>query len=135
MGLGNRNKVSAEFSMSSLTDIIFLLLIFFMLTSNFVRVEPFDLPKSDAKTVAPATVVVSISKDGKYSLNQQEMPLSALKTAIRQELAKAENKDNSTVSIAAEVGTSFDNVVKVMDIAKDLRLRAMLATAPTDKKK
>ena len=135
MGLGSRNKVSAEFSMSSLTDIIFLLLIFFMLTSNFVRVEPFDLPKSDAKTVAPATVVVSISKDGKYSLNQQEMPLSALKTAIRQELAKAENKDNSTVSIAAEVGTSFDNVVKVMDIAKDLRLRAMLATAPTDKKK
>ena len=135
MGLGNRNKVSAEFSMSSLTDIIFLLLIFFMLTSNFVRVEPFDLPKSDAKTVAPATVVVSISKDGKYSLNQQEMPLSALKTAIRQELAKAENKDNSTVSIAAEVGTSFDKVVKIMDIAKDLRLRAMLATAPTNTKK
>lgn len=135
MGLGSRNKVSAEFSMSSLTDIIFLLLIFFMLTSNFVRVEPFDLPKSDAKTVAPATVVVSISKAGKYSLNQQEMPFSALKTAIRQEMVKAENKDNSTVSIAAEVGTSFDKVVKVMEIAKDLRLRAMLATSPTDKNK
>ena len=133
MGLGSRNKVSAEFSMSSLTDIIFLLLIFFMLTSNFVRVEPFDLPKSDAKTVAPATVVVSISKDGKYSLNQQQMPLSALKNAIRQEMAKAENKDNSTISIAAETGGSFDRVVKVMDIAKDLRLRAMLATAPTEK--
>lgn len=133
MGLKSRNKVSAEFSMSSLTDIIFLLLIFFMLTANFVRVEPFELPKSDAKTVAPATVVVSISKSGKYSMNGQEMPLSALKNAVRQEMTKAENKNNSTVSIAAEMGTPFDRVVKVMDIAKDLRLKAMLATAPSDK--
>lgn len=43
MGLKKRNKVNAEFSMSSLTDIIFLLLIFFMLTATFVRIEPFEL--------------------------------------------------------------------------------------------
>ena len=45
--------------MSSLTDIIFLLLIFFMLTSNFVKIQPFELPESDSKTVAPTSAVVT----------------------------------------------------------------------------
>ncbi|MCB0682601.1 MAG: biopolymer transporter ExbD, partial [Saprospiraceae bacterium] len=57
MALKKRSKVSAEFSMSSLTDIIFLLLIFFMLTSNFVKIQPFELPESDSKTVAPTSAV------------------------------------------------------------------------------
>jgi len=66
MGLKKRSRVSAEFSMSSLTDIIFLLLIFFMLTANFVRVDNIELPKSDSKTVAPSDVAVAIQKDGKF---------------------------------------------------------------------
>ena len=72
MGLKKRNKVSAEFSMSSLTDIIFLLLIFFMLTSNFVQIQPFELPESDSKTVAATSIVVSIEKDGTHTLNNAE---------------------------------------------------------------
>jgi len=57
-----RNKVSAEFSMSSLTDIIFLLLIFFMLTSSMVNVN-MELPVSDSKTVAPTDLAVMLYKD------------------------------------------------------------------------
>lgn len=75
MGLKKRNKVSPEFSMSSLTDIIFLLLIFFMLTSNFVRIQPFPLPKSDSKTVAPISVVVTIETDGRMTVNNQAIRL------------------------------------------------------------
>ena len=78
MGLKRQSKVSAEFSMSSLTDIIFLLLIFFMLTSNLVKIEPFELPISDSKTVAPQNVVVSISKSGEWKLNNDVIPVAAL---------------------------------------------------------
>nr|HPH18848.1 biopolymer transporter ExbD [Haliscomenobacter sp.] len=63
MPLKRRRKPNAEFSVASLTDIIFLLLIFFMLTANFVQVKPFELPESDSKTVAPTSIVIGISKN------------------------------------------------------------------------
>ena len=133
MGLKKRNKTSAEFSMSSLTDIIFLLLIFFMLTANFVRIQPFELPKSDNKTVAPTSIAVSISKDGTYKLNNLETSFGKLKSAIRRERLKVKkDEDNSTVSIAAEVGTPFNRVLQVMDIAKDLKMRAIILTSPLE---
>lgn len=117
--------------MSSLTDIIFLLLIFFMLTSNFVRIQPFPLPKSDSKTVAPISVVVTIETDGRMTVNNQDVPSSAIETAIRQELAKVkENRENMAVTIVAEVGTKFDEVIKVMNAAARLRVKAIIATEP-----
>ena len=70
MGLGKRNKVSAEFSMSSLTDIIFLLLIFFMLTSSVIQIQDkVNLPESDSKTVAPQSAVVSVLDGGRFKVN------------------------------------------------------------------
>ncbi len=101
MGLKKRNKVSAEFSMSSLTDIIFLLLIFFMLTSNLVTIQPFDLPQSDSKTVAPTNLVVAIRNTGEHTLNNIEIAPRALERALRQEATKVENKQELTVTIVA----------------------------------
>ncbi|MCB0606656.1 MAG: biopolymer transporter ExbD [Lewinellaceae bacterium] len=133
MGLKKRSKVSAEFSMSSLTDIIFLLLIFFMLTSTLVRIQPFPLPKSDSKTVAPTSMVVTIEKSGKITVNNREVPSSAIETALRQQLAKVEdNRENVAVTIVAEVGTSFDDVVRVMNAAARLRIKAIIATEPNN---
>lgn len=133
MAYKNRNKVSAEFSMSSLTDIIFLLLIFFMLTANFVQIKPFQLPESDAKTTAPTSIAVSITNDGKFSYRNQEMRLSALRAALGRSVKEAENKENATITIAAEVDTPFERVVDVMNIAKSLRVKAILATQPRAK--
>ena len=133
MGFKNRNKVSAEFSMSSLTDIIFLLLIFFMLTANFVQIKPFQLPESDVKSTAPTSIAVSITKDGKFSYRNQDMRLSALKVALGRSVKEAENKDNATITIAAEVDTPFERVVDVMNIAKSLKVKAILATQPKAK--
>jgi len=82
MGLKKRSKVSAEFSMSSLTDIIFLLLIFFMLTSSLVKFDQFDLPESSAQTMAPTSIVVTIDKPGKYTVNGKPTPKRAVKGAI-----------------------------------------------------
>jgi len=131
MGLKRRSKVSAEFSMSSLTDIIFLLLIFFMLTSSLVRVNAFDLPESDSKTVAAQSVVVTIRKDGTHLVNDKEVSSGRVSMAIRSVTASSPvNRENTTVTIAAEKGTPFDYVLNVMKAANNLRMKAILATQP-----
>lgn len=130
MAMKKRNKVSAEFSMSSLTDIIFLLLIFFMLTSNFVRIQPFELPESDSKTVAATDLVVAITKDGVYTVNNSETKAGALRGVIRNEVSKAEKRSDVTVTIVAEKGTPFSQVQRVIEIAGRENLKAILATQP-----
>ena len=130
MGLKKRNKVNAELSMSSLTDIIFLLLIFFMLTANFVRIQPFELPKSDSKTVAATSTVVSIDKNGKFTVNNNEVGRRNLEQALRMAIRTSDNRENATVTIVAEVGTPFDNVVLVMEAANRLKVNAIIATQP-----
>ncbi len=132
MGMKKRNKVSAEFSMSSLTDIIFLLLIFFMLTANFVQIKPFELPKSDARTMSPTSIVVNIDKSGVYTLKGKDLKLGALRAALKSEIANSEDKKDLTIAVAAEVGTPFDQVQKVMSIAKNFNVKMILATQPNN---
>lgn len=130
MGLKKNSKVSAEFSMSSLTDIIFLLLIFFMLTSNFVRIQPFDLPESDSKTVAPVSIVVSITKDGSYEVDDQAVSESQLSGILRSKVQTIADKEHTAITIVAEVGTDFSKVTTVLGIAAALKVQAILATQP-----
>ncbi|HQU58515.1 MAG: biopolymer transporter ExbD [Phaeodactylibacter sp.] len=130
MGLKKRSKVSAEFSMSSLTDIIFLLLIFFMLTSTLVRIQPFELPKSDSKTVASTSMVVTIEKSGKFTVNGKEVNPKDLERALRLDVRTSDNQENAVITIVAEVGTPFDEVVRVMEIANRLKMNAIIATQP-----
>jgi len=125
-----RNKVSAEFSMSSLTDIIFLLLIFFMLTSSVVNVT-MDLPESDSKTVAPTDLAVELYKSGKIKVNGKPTSKKNLEKKIAVELRRQTNKDNGTISIVSELGTPWSEVHNVMKIASGLKLKAIIATAPS----
>jgi biopolymer transport protein ExbD len=129
MALKSRSKVSAEFSMSSLTDIIFLLLIFFMLTSSMVQIR-LDLPEAEAKTIAPSDVIVEITQDGVYKLRGDEVSPSRLRTEVQKLIASSENPDNATVTIAAEKGVSWKRVSEVMKVANALKCRAIIATQP-----
>ena len=131
MPLKRQSKVSAEFSMSSLTDIIFLLLIFFMLTSKMVRIEPFELPVSDSKTVAATSVVVSISAADEWRLNSISIRPAALPRAIKSAIGEVPDKDDVTVTIVAERGVPFAKVEQVMKLAAENRVKAMIATQPT----
>lgn len=120
--------------MASLTDIIFLLLIFFMLTSTLVGLRPMELPRSNAKTVAATSVIVSIRKDGQYAVNNRDITSNAM---LEREVAEAVRKsrgeaEDFTITIAAEVGTPFDYVVNVMKVASRLRVKAIIATQPKD---
>ncbi|MCB0662910.1 MAG: biopolymer transporter ExbD [Saprospiraceae bacterium] len=130
MGLKKRNQRSAEFSMASLTDMIFLLLIFFMLTSNFVGIRPFDLPESDSKTVASNSIIITVEKNGTYTFNNKETGFSGLERSARRELSVMDNKDNATLTIVAETGVPFEKVTQLMEIAAKLRIKAIIATQP-----
>ncbi len=126
-----RNKVSAEFSMSSLTDIIFLLLIFFMLTSSLVQINV-PLAKSDSKTVAPVDLAVMMTKDGKVTFNGKATSMSKLEGQIYKTAISQSNNENATVTIIAEVGVPWKNVSKVMNIASKLQIKAIIATEARD---
>lgn len=119
--------------MSSLTDIIFLLLIFFMLTSNFVKIQPFELPESDSKTVAPTSAVVTIERSGDFTLNNKPISDRAIERALRTEISSAGNREDFTVTIVAEKGVPFDDVAKIMEVAGRLRIKAIIATQPKKK--
>jgi biopolymer transport protein ExbD len=116
--------------MSSLTDIIFLLLIFFMLTSTLVRIQPFELPKSDSKTVASTSIVVSMEQNGRYTVNNQEVNPRGLERELRTAVRTSDNRENATVTIVAETGTPFDKVIEIMEIANRLKVNAIIATEP-----
>mgnify|MGYP000742953118 CR=1 FL=1 len=130
MGLKKNSKVSAEFSMSSLTDIIFLLLIFFMLTSNFVRIQPFELPESDSKTVAPVSIVVGITKDGSYEVDDTPVATADLASVLRSKVRNINDQEHTAITIVAEVGTDFEKVTEILGIAAALKVQAILATQP-----
>jgi len=132
MGLKKRSKVSAEFSMSSLTDIIFLLLIFFMLTSSLVKFDQFDLPRSDTKAIAPTSITVTLDKKGKYTINGKPTKISSLKGAISRTKNATAHQENATLTIVAEVGVPFEKVVDLMQMANQLSMKAILATQPRE---
>jgi len=132
MALKKRNKISAEFSMSSLTDIIFLLLIFFMLTSTLVSQNALNLklPSSSSKTVAPQSIAVSIEKEGRFYYNGKRMSIQNVEKNIRSAVRKTSNREKTTISIVSERGTPIELVVQVMDMANRLKVQAILATEP-----
>jgi biopolymer transport protein ExbD len=87
MGLRSRNKRLAEFQLASLTDIVFLLLIFFVLTSSIVSPNALNilLPNSDSQTQATQSVSISIDKDLKYYLNGEEIDPAWLENNVTQQ--------------------------------------------------
>ena len=122
--------------MSSLTDIIFLLLIFFMLTSKLVVIDPFELPVSDSKTVAPTNIIAQVRTSGEIKLNvdgEESMVSSSrdIINKVRPALRGIENRENATLTIVAEVGVPFKKVSMLMAAAAELQMKAIIATQPT----
>jgi len=127
MGLKKRSKVSAAFSMSSLTDIIFLLLIFFMLTSSLVVPNALNLKlpsSSNTKVVSQSKITtVDISKDGTFRIDGRK---TTDVDGVLKKLARSKGKD-ATIAIAPDKGTGVEHVVKIMDIALRYKINAILA--------
>ena len=129
MALRSRNKVSADFNMSSMTDIVFLLLIFFMLTSTLVSPNALKLllPSSKARTLEKQTVSVSITKDIDFFINENKV----IEANIERELKLIlDNIDEAAIILHADKTVDIEHVVKVMDIAYRNKYKIVLATTP-----
>lgn len=129
MNLRGRNKISPEFSMSSMTDVVFLLLIFFMLTSPAITPEALDLilPKAKGKTTTKQTLSVSITKDLQVYIDSERISNSALEAELKQRLA---GEENPTIILRAEEGVPIEKAVNVMDIANRNKYKIVLAVKP-----
>ena len=127
MNLRSRSKVSAEFSMSSMTDLVFLLLIFFMLTSTLVTSSALDviLPKSKAQSVNKAQITVTITPELEVSVNEDVVPVDQVEARI---LALA--NDKSVIILRADESVPTGETVRIMDMAYRNRLKMVLATDP-----
>ena len=127
MGLRSRNKVSPNFNMSSMTDIVFLLLIFFMLTSTLVSPNALKLllPSSSSKTLAPQTVSVSITKELDYYVDQQKVEFDFMEPILIEKMAG--NPENSII-LHVDKQIAVEEAVKVMDIASRNKFKMVLAT-------
>lgn len=127
MGLRTRSKISTEFSASSMTDIVFLLLIFFMLTSTLIAPNALKLvlPKSSNQTQASPIVAVSITKDLKYYVKTEPVAFNDLERKLRIAL---EQEEDPCISLHVDESVPTGEVVKVMNIAKRNKFKLILAT-------
>ena len=132
MPIRRKKKHGAEVNMSSMTDIIFMLLIFFMLTSTLVKFLPFLLPKSDQRTNAQIKTTVSIEKNGRMTVNDTPILPTQLEGALRKLLTSAPDKSAPSVTIAAEMGVPFEQVTRIMAVANRLKVKTILATEPRE---
>ncbi len=132
MSIRSRNKVSAKFEMSSMTDLVFLLLIFFMLITTLIvpNVNTLKLLLPNSNTAKPTenlTVSVSINENLEYFFDGQPVVYDQLESQIA---AFVSGKTDPVVILHSANTVPIENVVKVMDIVNRLKIKMVLATNP-----
>ena len=129
MSLKSQNKINPNFSMSSMTDIVFLLLIFFMLTSTLVTTNALDivLPTSSAQPLKQQTLSISITEDLRYFINNESVERTFLESRIQE---KFNSIDEPTIILRAAKSIPMEYAVEVMDLAYRNNYKIVLATQP-----
>ncbi len=128
MNLNSKHKVSAGFSMSSMTDVVFLLLIFFMLTASFITPSglPVNLPKSKNSNIVIQKVSVTITRDLKYYVDDKPIKLGQLEGVLRNAF---EGKEGVVV-LHCDKDVPVEELVAVASVATGLEARVSIATKP-----
>lgn len=136
MAIKSRNKLSTEFSMASMSDLVFLLLIFFMLTSTLVAPNAIKLllPASNSRTIEqPPKVIVSINQNLEYFLQGVQVNEISLENGLLEKLA---GQQNVSIRLEADKNIPVQYVVNVIDIVNNINTRfntkhkVILATSP-----
>lgn len=129
MDIRGRNKINPNFNMSSMTDIVFLLLIFFMITSTLVTTSALDilLPKASGKTENKKSISVTITKQMAYYIDTEKVNESQLESRL---IGLVGNQQAPTIVLRAEEGVPIEKAVKIMDIANRNRFKVILAVRP-----
>ena len=128
MNLQKRNKVDSAFNMASMTDLIFLLLIFFMLTSSFVTPSglPVNLPTSKASTIEVQKVSITVTKDLQYFINEKKVTRNSIETELKKELSGTKG----VVILHIDESVPTKELVFVAGIATSLEAKVSIATKP-----
>lgn len=128
MKLINKHKIDTQFSMSSMTDIVFLLLIFFMLTVSSSSVSnqglPVELPQSNNASTLASQVNVTITADLKYYVNQQNVKREQLEGHLKQKL----NGEQPLLLLQIDKSVPVAHMIYVTDIAAALKAKVSVAT-------
>jgi len=134
MALNRKHKTLAEFSMASMTDMIFLLLIFFMITSTVVVPNAIKvlLPQSSHQTSAKPLTRVTISADLKYyvaygSQKERQVTFAEITPFLRECYAL---EPDIYVALYADESIPYKEVVKILDIANQNNFKMILVTRP-----
>ena len=129
MALSQRNKISINFSSVGMTDVVFNLLIFFMLTSTLVHPSAIKLllPKGSNQTSAKPLTTVSITSDLNYYIEKQPVAFDQIESVLKQKLG---SNPEIYISLHADKTVPFENVVKVLDIAQRNNYKLIIATSP-----
>ena len=133
MAIKTRSKISSETSMSSRSDLVFLLLIFFMITSTMIAPNALKLllPSSNSQTQAKPFTTVSIKdmNDGTYTfaVGMQICAETDVEQLLKKELI---GQEDLYVSLHVDKSVPMEQVVKVMNIAKNNNWKLILATQP-----
>ncbi|MGE4290011.1 MAG: ExbD/TolR family protein [Salinivirgaceae bacterium] len=134
MAIKRQTKVNASFSMSSMTDIVFLLLVFFMVTSTLIAPNALKLllPQSNNQTMATKPITtVSITSDLKYAIEGSFVSYANLERTLVNRVGPASSyPEPPTISLHVDQSVAMEHVVKVMNIAKQNQYKLILATRP-----
>lgn len=138
MAIKKRNKIEASFSMASMTDIIFLLLLFFVISStmsspNDIKI---NLPQSKAGTATKSVIAkVSIDSLGNYFVAKgTEMPQAIDPLLLESYILNLVAEDSTTyIALHADQNIAYKEVVKVLDIANQHKLKLVIATQSAEK--
>jgi biopolymer transport protein ExbD len=129
MAIKTRNKVAPEFSMASMTDIVFLLLLFFMISTTMISPNALKLllPRSDGQVSEKPVTTISISKDMQFYLEKTPIDFDRLEGALRVKFDGVPEEDR-IISLHADRSVPIEEAVKVMNIAKNNKYKLILAT-------
>jgi biopolymer transport protein ExbD len=128
MALKRRTKVDSSFSMSSMTDIVFLLLIFFMITSTLVTpyaVKELSLPQSDHQVSAKPNTTISVTKDLQYYVEGEQVPFWRIESQLKSII---EASPDTYIALHVDESVPFSVVGKIRDIAVRNKFKLILAT-------
>lgn len=135
MAIEMRNKRNPSFSMASMSDLVFLLLIFFMLTSTLVAPNAIKLllPSSNSKTMSKQTITVYINKNRDFFVGERKVTSSKLKNEL---YASLRNEQNGSVVLRADKTVPVQDIVTVIDVINEInkehntKHKVILATKP-----
>lgn len=128
MDIKSKLKVESNFSMSSMTDIVFLLLIFFMLTSSFITPSglPVNLPAAASSSIVMQKNSLSITADLRYVLNDKEIQRNTFETELRSLVGEQEG----SLSLYIDESVPTGEFAYVGGIANKLKQKTVLVTRP-----